>query len=124
MQEITPEGIRLGAEYKALSLEAIASRWNGSDQLGYLVETLAASPVANELFASTSMGALLITPDEKYHAGDNLLSISYLPGTREFEFEHLTIAGKNDRKTCDEREGLRTLSLFLKYKFGVLFEIK
>jgi hypothetical protein len=42
----------------------------------------------------------------------------------QFKFEHCSLAGKNDEKKCGEAEALQTLSLFIKYKFGVLFNPK
>ena len=89
-----------------------------------LIEKLAVSSVAKELYPHTSMATLVITDDEQFYFNDNLLSINYNSKTREFDFEHRTLSGKNDKKTCQEAEALQTLSLFLKYKFGVLFEPK
>jgi hypothetical protein len=89
-----------------------------------LIEKLAVSPVAKELYPHTSMATLVITDDEQFYFNDNLLSIDYNSKTREFDFEHRTLSGKNDKKTCREAEALQTLSLFLKYKFGILFDPK
>jgi hypothetical protein len=86
-----------------------------------LVESLAASPVASELFPHTSMYTLLITDNEQFYHGDNELLISYDPQNHNFEFEHRTLSSKNDKKICSEEEAFQTLSLFLKYKFGILF---
>ena len=90
----------------------------------HLVESLAASSVANELFPTTSMHTLLITDSEQFYHDDNVLFISYNPKKREFEFEHRTLSHKNDKKICSEEEVFQTLRLFLKYKFGVLFDPK
>ena len=127
--KLTP-GIRRGTESLAKSWEKIVSHykvcvenyhWRFEPMLD-LVESLAASSVADELFLTTSMHTLLITDNEKFHHDDNVLFISYDPKKSEFDFEHKTLSGKNDRKTCGEKEVFQTLSLFLKYKFGVLFD--
>ena len=89
-----------------------------------LVESLAASPIASELFPTTSMHTLLITDNEQFHHNDNVLFISYDPEKHKFEFEHRTLSDKNDKKFCDEKDAFQTLSLFIKYKFGVLFDPK
>ena len=89
-----------------------------------LVESLAASPIAGELFPVTSMHTLLITDSETFYHDDNVLFISYNPHKHEFRFEHRTLSQKNDAKACSEKEAMQTLSLFLKYKFGVLFDAK
>ena len=98
-------------------------RWRYEPMLN-LVESLAASPIASELFPTTSMHTLLITDNEQFHHNDNVLFISYDSEKHEFEFEHRTISDKNDKKLCGEKDALQTLSLFLKYKFGVLFDPK
>jgi hypothetical protein len=89
-----------------------------------LVEAIAASPVAKELYPTTSMSHLLITDTEQFFRGDNVLVIVYDSDKHRFEFEHQTQSGKNDKKSCDEGEAMQTLRLFLKYKFGVLFNPK
>ena len=90
----------------------------------HLVECLAASPFADELFPTTSMHTLLITDNEQFHHDDNVLFITYDSRKHEFKFEHRTLSGKNDEKICGENEAMQTLSLFLKYKFGILFDSK
>jgi hypothetical protein len=90
----------------------------------HLVESLAASSVADDLFPTTSMHTLLITDSEQFYHDDNVLFVSYNPQKHEFEFEHRTLSHKNDKKICSEEEVFQTLSLFLKYKFGVLFDPK
>ena len=62
--------------------------------------------------------------NEQFHHNDNVLFISYDPEKHKFEFEHRTLSDKNDKKICDEKDAFQTLSLFLKYKFGVLFDPK
>jgi hypothetical protein len=90
----------------------------------HLVELLATSSIANELFPTTSMHTLLITDSEQFYHDDNVLFISFDPDKHKFEFEHRTLSNKNDKKSCGEEEVFQTLSLFLKYKFGVLFDPK
>ncbi len=87
----------------------------------HLVKLLAASPFNKELFPHTSMHTLLITNNEEFHHDDNELRISYDSQNHKFEFEHRTLSSKNDKKVCSEEEAFQTLSLFLKYKFGILF---
>jgi hypothetical protein len=89
-----------------------------------LVQTIAASPVASELFPTTSMHSLLITNTDQFFHDDNVLFVRYDSKEHEFEFEHRTLSGKNDKKVCDEKDAIQTLSLFLKYKFGVLLNPK
>lgn len=87
----------------------------------HLVESLAASSFSTELFPHTSHNTLVITDSEQFHRDDNELLISYDPQNHKFEFEHRTLSGKNDKRICREEEAFQTLSLFLKYKFGILF---
>jgi len=70
------------------------------------------------------MHRLLITDSEQFYFDDNVLFVTYDGNTREFEFEHRTLAAKNDKKKSGEAGALQTLSLFLKYKFGVLLDSK
>jgi hypothetical protein len=93
----------------------------GYEPMLHLVESLAASPFASELFPHTSMETLLITDNEQFYHNDNELLISYSPQNHNFKFEHRTLSGKNDKKICGEEEAFQTLGLFLKYKFGILF---
>jgi len=67
------------------------------------------------------MHTLLITDNEQFYHDDNELRISYDSQNHKFEFEHRTLSGKNDKKLCGEEEVFQTLRLFLKYKFGILF---
>ena len=89
-----------------------------------LVELLANSSAACELFPTTSMGTLLIADNEQFRRNDNVLHVSYDAVKQEFHFEHQTLSGKNDKRICSKEDGLQTLKLFLKYKFGVLFDPK
>jgi hypothetical protein len=130
--KIPPKGIRRARSGRAVPWAKIVEHYRTLIEkyhLPYepmlnLVESLAASPVANELFPHTSMNTLLITDDEQAHHDDNVLIVSYDSKKREFEFEHRTLSHKNDKKICEESEAPQTLSLFLKYKFGVLFDSK
>jgi len=65
--------------------------------------------------------ALSDTPD--FRSTDSTLEIDYYSAPRHFEFRHRTFSGHDDRKMVAETEVLETLRLFLKYKYGILFEI-
>jgi hypothetical protein len=130
MKEITPKGIRrskgglaqpwdkIVLHYKKLVEEY---HWQFEPMLD-LVKELAKSRVSCDLFPTTSMHTLLVTDSERFHHNDNVLLVSYDQNKKEFNFEHRTLSGKNDKKICEKKDGLKTLRLFLKYKFGVLFD--
>jgi hypothetical protein len=88
----------------------------------HLAERIAASPAASELFPTLSMGRLLITDGPTFYHDDNVLFITYDQSSRQFEFEHRTLARHDDHKTCAESEAFQTLDLFLRYKYGVLLQ--
>jgi hypothetical protein len=89
----------------------------------HLVQTLANSQAAKELFPHTSMNTLVIASDEEWRPDDNLLVIDYKSSSRTFSFEHRTLSKTNDKKVCAEKEAFETLRLFLKYKFSVLLNL-
>jgi hypothetical protein len=89
----------------------------------HLVEALASSPASAQLFAATSMFDLLLSDCADFRIGDSTLHISYRPSEHEFEFRHTSFSGHDDQRVCAEREALRTLRLFLRLKYGVLFDI-
>jgi hypothetical protein len=126
---IVPKGICRGTSMSASPWSKIVQRYKDLadhnsqfEPMFGMVSALAASPAIEQLFATTSMHTLLIANQEQFHSDDNVLFVSYQRDTREFEFEHRTPAAKNDRRKCGEAEALQTLSLFIKYKFGVLFD--
>jgi hypothetical protein len=102
-----------------------------------LVEAIAGSPAAaelygttstddllmSELFGATSTHDLLLSDCPDFRAGDSTLRIAYHPGEHGFVFHHHCFSGHDDHKNCDEAEGGATFSAFLKYKYGVLFEM-
>lgn len=96
-------------------------RWQFETMLS-LVERIAASPAAASLFPTLSMGRLLITDGPTFYFNDNVLFVSYDQSKRQFGFEHRTLAGHNDSKTCPESDAMQTLELFLRYKYGVLLQ--
>jgi hypothetical protein len=102
--------------------EVIAKHHWQFDTMLNLVERIARSPAASTLFPTLSMGRLLITDNSTFYWDDNVLIISYDQSSREFEFEHRTLARHNDRKICGESEVVQTLDLFLRYKYGVLLQ--
>jgi hypothetical protein len=127
--KILPKDVRQGCGGHAVSWEKIVKRYRDCiekyhwryEPMLHLVESLAASSFSTELFPHTSHHTLLITDNEQFYHNDNELRISYSPRNQKFEFEHRTLSGKNDKKICSEEESFQTLSLFLKYKFGILF---
>ena|ERR1017187_4297376 len=88
-----------------------------------LVESIAASPVSSQVFGGTSMFDLLISDCEDFRTGDGVLHVIYRASEHQFEFHHRAFSGHHDEKVCTEAEALQTLRLFLRVKFGVLYEI-
>src|SRR5450756_1254017 len=107
MKEITPKGIRRSRGGRAEPWSEIVQRYQGKPMFE-LVSAIAASPVSEELFATTSMHRLLITDSEQFYFDDNVLFVTYDGNTREFEFEHRTLAAKNDKKKSGEAGALQT----------------
>ena len=69
------------------------------------------------------MADVLLSDCADFRARDSTLRISYRPGKQQFEFRHTSFSGHDDQRVCAESEALQTLRLFLRLKFGVLFEI-
>jgi hypothetical protein len=131
MKEIIPKRIQRARADAAQPWDIIVKRFQELtlrnlrfEPMLKLVSAIAASPQAEELFAMKSMHSVLITDTEEIRNNDNVLLVSYSPIMNQFKFEHRSLTGKNDEKKCDEAEALQTLSLFIKYKFGVLFDPK
>jgi len=106
--------------------EAIADHYrkhDGHAPMLHLVEAIASSPVSGQLFAGTSMADLLLSDSADFRIGDSTLHISYRRGDRHFEFRHTSFSGHDDSTVCAESEALPKLRLFLRLKYGVLFEI-
>jgi hypothetical protein len=99
--------------------------WNGWPMLPMLslVEAMASSPVASQIHGTTSMDTLLLSDSEDLSAGGNTLQITYQSDERTFHFHHRNSSGQDDGKICSEAEVMQTLRLFLRLKFGILFEI-
>lgn len=89
----------------------------------HLVECITASAVAAEIHGATSMADLLLSDSEDFRIGDSTLRVSYQADKQTFHFFHHSFSGHDDLKVCAEAEALHTLSLFLKLKYGVLFEV-
>jgi hypothetical protein len=87
-----------------------------------LVRRLAESPGADDLERNTSMHTLLVSnaPARSWH--ENVLGISFLPNSQEFEFEYRHYDGDTNtsKKCCSVPKGWDTLSRFISYKFGTL----
>jgi hypothetical protein len=86
------------------------------------VESVAASPASSQLFVSTSMFDLGVSDSADFRTGDSTLCISYRPRDGMFHFRHRSYSGHNDEKSCSESEALETFRLFVRLKFGVLYE--
>jgi hypothetical protein len=120
-----------GLAYKCAPWESVVKHYEGAveqyrlpyEPMLHLVQTLAKSPAAKELFPHTSMHTLVIGSEEEWRPHDNLLVIDYECSSHTFSFEHRTLSGKNDKKICSEKEALETLRLFLKYKFAILLNL-
>jgi len=87
-----------------------------------LVESLVTSPASSQVFGATSMFDLLLSDSHDFRAGDTTLRVSYHPREHQFEFSHRTFSGHDDHKTCTESEASQTLRLFLRVKYGVLYD--
>lgn len=129
MTDITPktrlEGQR-GYVIRTRPWDSIAEHYRKHEALApmlHLVEAIATSRVASQLYAGTSMFDLLLSDSADFRIGDSTLRISYRPSDRQFEFRHISFSGHDDQKACGESEALPTLRLFLRLKYGVLFEI-
>jgi hypothetical protein len=99
--------------------------WNGWAMLPMLgvVEAIAASSVASKIYAATSMNTLLLSDSGDLGAGDGPLEITYQADERTFRFHHCNVSGQDDGKICSEAEAMQTLRLFLRLKYGILFEV-
>jgi hypothetical protein len=86
------------------------------------VEAVGASPASSQLFVSTSMFDLLVSDTPDFRTGDSTLCISYRPSDGMFQFRHRSYSGHDDEKSCTESEALETFRLFVRMKFGVLYE--
>jgi len=93
-----------------------------SEPLLKLAKSLADSPAAAELYSTYSLSGWIITDTPHLHWNDNILLVRYDARKKRFEFEHRTLAKHNDIQDCSEAEGPEKLKLFLRYKYGVLFE--
>jgi hypothetical protein len=98
--------------------------WNDWPMLPMLsvVEAMASSPAASQIHGATSMDALLLSDCEDFRMG-NTLEITYQLDERTFHFHHRSFSGHDDGKICSEAEVMQTLRLFLRLKYGILFEI-
>ena len=88
----------------------------------HVVEAIASSPAATQIHGATSHSDLLLSDCADFRSGDSTLSIVYQPSDRTFHFDHRSFSSHDDEKTCTEAESLPTLRLFLRLKYGVLFE--
>lgn len=86
------------------------------------VESVAAAPASTQLFAATSMFDLLVSDSPDFRSGDSTLCIAYHPSDATFQFRHRSYSGHDDEKSCSESEALETFRLFVRLKFGVLYE--
>jgi hypothetical protein len=103
----------------------IAERWRRVPSFApmlRLVESVASSPASSQVFPSTSMFELLVSDSPDFRIGDSTLHVVYRPSDGMFEFHHHSFSGHDDEKTCFEQEALETFWLFVKIKFGVLYE--
>jgi hypothetical protein len=110
--------------------DAIAAFYRGLVAHGWamepmlrVVEVIAASPIAADIHGATSHEELALSDCPDFRVGDSTLRILYQPSERVFRFRHRSFSGHDDEKTCSEAEALQTLRLFLKIKYGNLFEI-
>jgi hypothetical protein len=128
MTDITPktrlEGQR-GHVIHTRPWPEIVERYRGVESFAPMmrfVEAVAALPASAQLFAATSMFDLLVSDCADFRFGDSTLSIAYRPSESVFEFRHHSFSGHDDQKTCSESEALETFRLFVRLKYGVLFD--
>lgn len=132
MADITPktrlEGQR-GYVIRTRSWDAIVEFYRDLISEGWaflpmlrVVEAIATSPAAAQLHAATSHSVLLLSDCADFRSGDSTLQIGYEPGDQTFHFRHHSFSSHDDQKTCSEAEALPTLRLFLRLKYGVLFD--
>jgi hypothetical protein len=106
----------------AASYDELALRHDQFEPMRALVHQLAESPNAAELERNTSMHTLLVSNAPARGWRENVLRVSFLPDSDEFEFEYLHYDGDTNtsKKRCSISESWDTLSTFLRYKFGTL----
>jgi hypothetical protein len=102
--------------------DLIAQGWSMAPML-HVIEVIAASPVAAQIHGATSHEEIALSDCPDFRVGDSTLRILYQPQERTFRFRHHSFSGHDDEKICSEAEALQTLRLFLKLKYGILFEI-
>ena len=68
------------------------------------------------------MFELLVSDSPDFRIGDSTLHVGYRPSDGMFEFHHHSFPGHDDEKTCSEQEASEVFWLFVKIKFGVLYE--
>ena len=128
MTDITPktrlEGQRGHATRTRPWLD-IAERYRAVESFAPMlpfVESVGTSPASAQLFVATSMFDLLVSDSQDFRTGDSTLCISYRPSDGTFHFRHRSYSGHDDEKSCSESEALETFRLFVRLKFGVLYE--
>ena len=91
-----------------------------------LVHRLATSPSACELLRNTSMHTLLVSNAPSRSWSENVLRITFLPTSQEFEFEysHYFCDTNATKKRCSISEAWDMLARFVRYKFGTLLPDK
>ena len=97
-------------------------RYHQPEPMCALVRRVAASPVASELERNTSMHTLLVSNAPARSWRENVLRVTFLPKSQEFEFEYRHYDGdtKTTKKRCSVDEAWDTFSRFVRYKFGTL----
>ena len=101
--------------------DLITKGWHMTPMLR-IVEVITAAPVATQIHGATSHEELALSDCPDFRVGDSTLWILYQPQERTFRFRHHGFSGHDDEKICSEAEALQTLRLFLRVKYGILFE--
>ena len=102
--------------------DLISHGWAMAPML-HFIEVIAASPIATQIHGATSHEELMLSDSPDFRAGDSTLWILYQRHERTFRFRHHSFSGHDDEKTCSESEALQTFRLFLRMKYGILFDI-
>ena len=106
----------------ATSYDELVLHHDQFEPMRTLVRRLAAAPSATELERNTSMHTLLVSNAPARGWRENVLRVSFLPDSQEFEFEYSHYDGDTNtsKKRCSIPESWETLATFLRYKFGTL----
>lgn len=88
-----------------------------------LVESVAAASASALLFPAPSMFDLDVSDGPNFYVGDSTLRVTFHPERATFRFRHHSFSGHDDSKVCLELEAAETFWLFIRVKFGILYQV-